>query len=156
MRFDGTGISVFELKKEIIALSHLGDGSNFELILSSSDTNEGKTMIPLLSGSSTNGSVEFGDDTEIIPRSTTVIAKRLPAIRPGKGGAARYVSGKPPLNAKNSSRTENSGGKSGLQNQSIPATTSNISELQNEEQRMAAVLKMGEEQWKRQKKDMAK
>ena len=40
--FDGTGISVFELKKEIIALSHLGDGTNFELILSSNDTNEGK------------------------------------------------------------------------------------------------------------------
>ena len=39
--FDGTGISVFELKREIITISRLGDGSDFELILSSSDNNEG-------------------------------------------------------------------------------------------------------------------
>ena len=100
--------------------------------------------------------LEFEDDTEIIPRSTTVIAKRLPAARPGKGGAARYVSGKPPLNARNSHRAENSSLKNSIQNQEVSATASNISELQTEEQRMNAVLKMGEEQWKRQQKDMAK
>ena len=105
---------------------------------------------------STNVIAEFEDDTEIVPRSTTVIAKRLPAARPGKGGAARYVSGKPPVNARNSSRAENSGLRNGVQSQSMPTTASNISELQTEEQRMAAVLKMGEEQWKRQQKDMAK
>lgn len=41
--FDGTGISVFELKKEIIALNRLGDGTDFELLISSEDTNEGKS-----------------------------------------------------------------------------------------------------------------
>ena len=40
--FDGTGISVFELKREIIALNHLGDGTDFELLISSEETNEGK------------------------------------------------------------------------------------------------------------------
>ena len=40
--FDGTGISVFELKKEIITMSRLGDGTDFELVISSEDTNEGK------------------------------------------------------------------------------------------------------------------
>ena len=39
--FDGTGISVFELKRDIIALSKLGDGTDFELIISSEDTGEG-------------------------------------------------------------------------------------------------------------------
>ena len=39
--FDGTGISVFELKREIITASQLGDGTDFELILSSDETNEG-------------------------------------------------------------------------------------------------------------------
>jgi protein MPE1 len=39
--FDGTGISVFELKREIILQSRLGDGTDFELILSSVDGNEG-------------------------------------------------------------------------------------------------------------------
>ena len=40
--FDGTGISVFELKREIITMNRLGDGTDFELVISSEDTNEGK------------------------------------------------------------------------------------------------------------------
>lgn len=39
--FDGTGISVFELKREIITMNRLGDGTDFELVISSEDTNEG-------------------------------------------------------------------------------------------------------------------
>ena len=39
--FDGTGISVFELKRAIITTSRLGDGTDFELIVSSEDSNEG-------------------------------------------------------------------------------------------------------------------
>ena len=39
--FDGTGISVFELKREIISVSKLGDGTEFELIVSSEDGDEG-------------------------------------------------------------------------------------------------------------------
>lgn len=40
--FDGTGISVFELKREIITMSRLGDGTDFELIIYSDDSNEGE------------------------------------------------------------------------------------------------------------------
>lgn len=40
--FDGTGITVFELKRDIISLSKLGDGSDFDLILRNPDTDEGK------------------------------------------------------------------------------------------------------------------
>jgi len=40
--FDGTGISVFELKREIITMNKLGDGTDFELKISSEDTNDGK------------------------------------------------------------------------------------------------------------------
>ena len=39
--FDGTGISVFELKREIINQSKLGDGSDFELEVYAEDTGEG-------------------------------------------------------------------------------------------------------------------
>ena len=39
--FDGTGISVFELKREIITMNRLGDGTDFELVISSEDTKEG-------------------------------------------------------------------------------------------------------------------
>ena len=42
--FDGTGISVFELKREIITLSRLGDGTDFELLISSEDNNQGDTL----------------------------------------------------------------------------------------------------------------
>lgn len=40
--FDGTGISVFELKRDIITQSKLGDGTDFELVVSAEDTNEGR------------------------------------------------------------------------------------------------------------------
>lgn len=39
--FDGTGISVFELKRDIIAANKLGDGTDFELVISAEDTKEG-------------------------------------------------------------------------------------------------------------------
>ena len=45
--FDGTGISVFELKREIISLSNLGDGSDFELVITSDDSNEGESALTL-------------------------------------------------------------------------------------------------------------
>lgn len=40
--FDGTGISVFELKRSIIELNRLGDGTDFDLAIYNEDTNEGK------------------------------------------------------------------------------------------------------------------
>lgn len=41
MTFDGTGISVFELKREIISQNRLGDGTDFELSIYDEDTGEG-------------------------------------------------------------------------------------------------------------------
>ncbi|KAF2000490.1 DWNN-domain-containing protein [Amniculicola lignicola CBS 123094] len=80
--FDGTGISVFELKREIIAASGLGDGSDFDLHLYPED----------------QPTSEYDDDTTVISRSSTVIAVRRPAAR-GHGRAARYVSGRAPVRA---------------------------------------------------------
>jgi len=37
--------------------------------------------------------IEYTNDSQVIPRSTSVIAKRLPAARPGKGKAAMYIAG---------------------------------------------------------------
>lgn len=42
--FDGTGVSVFELKREIISQSRLGDGTDFELSIYNEDTKEGKAI----------------------------------------------------------------------------------------------------------------
>lgn len=80
--FDGTDISVFELKREIIIASGLGDGTDFDLHMYPED--DLKT--------------EYDDDTTTIPRSSTVVAVRRPAAR-GHGRAARYISGKPPVRA---------------------------------------------------------
>lgn len=80
--FHGTGISVFELKREIITATGLGDGSDFDLHLYPED----------------DPTTEYIDDTAIIQRTNTVIVARKPAAR-GHGRAARYVSGKAPVRA---------------------------------------------------------
>ncbi|KAH7354565.1 DWNN domain-containing protein [Pyrenochaeta sp. MPI-SDFR-AT-0127] len=80
--FDGTDITVFELKREIIIASGLGDGTDFDLHLYPED----------------DPKAEYDDDTTTISRSSTVIAVRRPAAR-GHGRAARYISGKAPVRA---------------------------------------------------------
>jgi protein MPE1 len=47
--FDGTGISVFELKREIINQNRLGDGTDFELSIYNEDTGEGLLILVDLS-----------------------------------------------------------------------------------------------------------
>lgn len=42
VEFDGTGISVFELKRDIIIKSGLGDGTDFDLAIYTEDGKEGK------------------------------------------------------------------------------------------------------------------
>ncbi|KAF2728128.1 DWNN-domain-containing protein, partial [Polyplosphaeria fusca] len=79
--FDGTGISVFELKRAIIAVSTAG-GTDFDLHLYTEDN-----------------SAQYDDDTTVIPRSTTVVAVRRPPAAKGMGRAARYITGKAPVHA---------------------------------------------------------
>ncbi|KAL8801027.1 MAG: hypothetical protein Q9223_007235 [Gallowayella weberi] len=138
--FDGTGISVFELKREIISSNRLGDGTDFELVISSEDTGE-----------------EYDDDTHLIPRSTTVIAKRLPAFKQGRGGAARYVSGKMPQNAKSSLRTDTAGGVPGTFGRKAEALNglSEMNGAQTEEEKIAAMFRLGADQWAQQQQEMA-
>ena len=45
--FDGTGISVFELKREIINQNRLGDGSDFELAVYNEESNKGVLSLVL-------------------------------------------------------------------------------------------------------------
>ncbi|KAI9848411.1 MAG: hypothetical protein M1837_000206 [Sclerophora amabilis] len=138
--FDGTGISVFELKRNIITINRLGDGTDFDLAIYNEDTNE-----------------EYDDDTTIIPRSTSIIARRLPPAKSGRGGAARYVSGKMPVNALNTSRAEKPAMKQANQPnpQNASNATSDLSTAQTEEERIAAMFKAGAEQWDQQQQEMA-
>ncbi|KAJ5041112.1 uncharacterized protein L3040_005666 [Drepanopeziza brunnea f. sp. 'multigermtubi'] len=138
IKFDGTGISVFELKRDIIITSGLGDGTEFDLIIYDED-----------------GKEEYDDDTAIVPRSTTVTARRLPAIKRGAGRAQRYMTGKMPLNAKNSSRKEQA-----KQHAKASATSNAMAQMNNasmtEEERMNAMFQAQTEQWNDQLQEMGK
>ncbi|KAL1999890.1 hypothetical protein VTN02DRAFT_3846 [Thermoascus thermophilus] len=138
--FDGTGISAFELKREIINQNRLGDGTDFELAIYNEDTGE-----------------EYDDDTTIIPRSTSVIARRLPAARPGKGGAARYVSGKVPVNARNTQRAEQSSSNRAAPSNGhvVSSSMSELNNAQTEDEKIKALFNLQANQWKEQQQEMA-
>ncbi|KAK0552836.1 Protein mpe1 [Tilletia horrida] len=72
--FDGTGISVWDLKREIILQNKMGRGQDFDLKLFNADTGQ-----------------EYTDDQAIVPRSSQVTAQRAPPSRPNEGTAQRYV-----------------------------------------------------------------
>ena len=154
VEFDGTGISVFELKRDIIIKSGLGDGTDFDLAIYNEDGNEGKTFVyPNLESILTN--VEYDDDTTIIPRSTSIIARRLPPLKSGAGRAARYMSGQMPIKQKNSSRKEQ--GKQA--NAKAAASTNGLAQMNSamtEEQKMAAMFQAQSDQWSAQQEEMAK
>lgn len=136
MEFDGTGISVFELKREIINKSGLGDGTDFDLFIYTDDNSE-----------------EYDDDTTIVPRSTTVIARRQPALKPGAGRAARYVSGKMPVAAKNAGRKEQPGKV--LTSKPNANAFSQMNDAMTEEDRMAAMFAAQSEQWTAQQEELS-
>ncbi|KAJ1326699.1 protein MPE1 [Microdochium nivale] len=134
IEFDGTGISVFELKRDIIIKSGLGNGTDFDLAIYTEDNSE-----------------EYDDDTAVIPRSTTVVARRLPPIKPGAGRAARYVTGKMPASAKNSGRRE-------AVAKPVKAATTGLSQMSaalTEEEKMMAMFQAQSDQWSAQQEEMS-
>lgn len=86
IHFDGTAISVFDLKRQIIEDNQLGSGNDFNLRLYHSEQPD----------------VEYELDQDVIPRSSYVIARRSPAtLKSGRfNNASRYVTGKPRINRK--------------------------------------------------------
>lgn len=82
-------------------------------------------------------------------------ARRTPAAKKGAGKAARYVSGKMPVTAKNSSRKEQA-----KQSAKASATSNALAQMNNasmtEEQRMAAMFQAQSEQWNDQLQEMGK
>lgn len=151
VEFDGTGISVFELKRDIIVKSGLGDGTDFDLAIYTEDGSEGNDLSSKPLGNNTDKLTEYDDDTTIIPRSTTVVARRLPPQKPGAGRGARYVSGKMPASAKNSSRRENA------TKAAKPASTAlnQMNAAMTEEERMMAMFQAQSDQWSAQQEEMS-
>jgi protein MPE1 len=129
INFDGTGITVFELKREIITVSHLGDGTDFDLLIYDEGSNE-----------------EYTDDTAIIPRSSMVIARRIPASRPGHGRGARYVSGRMPVHARRNDP------KATTAQADVMAAMNNA---KTEKEKIAAMFAAEDDQWKKQQQEMS-
>ena len=90
--------------------------------------------------------LEYAEDTERIPQSSLVLARRLPAKIPGRGKANKYVDGKPPVEARATA------------NNLVTKKASkaiDVNAAQTEDERAAAVLRFGEEQWKLDQQEMA-
>jgi protein MPE1 len=82
-----------------------------------------------------------------------VVARRLPAARPGHGKAARYVSGRMPVSAKNSYRTEKT---STAGTSSGPDHLAAMNNAKTEQDKIAAMFAAEGDQWKKQQQEMAK
>ncbi|ANZ73473.1 BA75_00952T0 [Komagataella pastoris] len=126
VQFDGTGITVFDLKREIILQNKLNSNLDFVLTLLHSDTNE-----------------PYDDDNTVIPRSSSVIARRSPPIKKGRGTAGRYLVGKPRI-----SRTTPSGPTAGA-----PAPT-NLTGL-SEEERIQSMFNQQSQNWQQHQEELS-
>ncbi|KAL6947101.1 hypothetical protein ACO0QE_001970 [Hanseniaspora vineae] len=152
--FDGTGITVFDLKREIINMNSLGDGVDFQLKMYQPDTME-----------------EYEDDTTVIPRSSNVIVKRTPAVKllGGGGGGNSGVGGAPPSVMRNLNATRYVTGNprflkpmASTQNKmasTLPQQQQNVAgaNTQNmtEEERIASMFATQENVWEQTQKEMS-
>ena len=93
-----------------------------------------------------NTQLEYAEDTERIPQSSLVLARRLPAKISGRGKANKYIDGKPPVEARSISN---------ITATRKAAKSVDVNAAQTEEERAAAVLRLGEEQWKQDQQEMA-
>ncbi|EJU03796.1 DWNN-domain-containing protein [Dacryopinax primogenitus] len=71
--FDGTGISVFDLKREIMVANKMGTGNDFDLGVYDPKSDK-----------------EYNDE-DIVPRSSSVVVRRQPPSKSGRGKAQIYV-----------------------------------------------------------------
>ncbi|CAX42036.1 subunit of CPF (cleavage and polyadenylation factor), putative [Candida dubliniensis CD36] len=138
IHFDGTSISVFDLKKEIITQNQLGSGQDFNLRLYHSEQPD----------------QEYELDQDVIPRSSYVLAKRSPAfVKSGKyNNASRYVTGKPRINRKAITSTISSGQTA---NSSLSVPIQQLDENATEEDRIKLMFQNQSNAWEQTQEDLA-
>ncbi len=91
--FDGTHISVFDLKREIILSNKMGNGKDFDLGIYDNVTGEGGSSHGTVSFEPDRCTAEYKDDNHQIPRSSSLVARRLPSSARGRGNAQNYIIG---------------------------------------------------------------
>ena len=141
---------MWDLKREIILRNKLGKGTDFDLGVYNADTDD-----------------EYHDDNYMIPRSTHVVVRRLPASRPGRGTAQLYVAemqapvGAPePAPARQPQSAPYRGPMSmrfdGKDTSSAPTISSAaLDESSDEASRIAAMFQATSEQWDETQERMA-
>lgn len=122
--FDGTGITVFDLKREVIQVYNIATNTEVMLRLYTQD------------------SEEYQDDTVVIPRSSTVIGRLSPARGNLKGNISRYIAGKPRM-----MKSVNANVASTMAPTTLSARLE-VSGDQTEEERINAMFSQQDNQWK--------
>lgn len=91
---DGTGIAVLDLKREIIQANDLGKANDIDLQVFEPKGEQGPShrLSPKSSAPLPPHSTEYPDD-HLIPRSSSVIVKRVPLPRGAKSKFTQYLSG---------------------------------------------------------------
>ncbi|KAG7810314.1 hypothetical protein KL921_002809 [Ogataea angusta] len=79
IKFDGTGLTVFELKREIIYANKLINSTDTDILLYHAEDPD----------------KEYEDDNEVIQRASTVLVRRTSGGKKGRGNVLRYMAGKP-------------------------------------------------------------
>jgi len=142
LAFDGTGISIFEIKRGILVAQGLdATADSFQLVLSNPDTSE-----------------TYEDDSEVLPRSSLVEARRLPVFRPGGHDAAsQYVSGSLAMSVKNASRREDfrQPAAQGLDSEQLATAMGSGSGSGSEQDMMNAMFAQQGAQWSLTQQEMA-
>ncbi|KAI8054215.1 DWNN domain-containing protein [Syncephalis plumigaleata] len=150
--FEGHALSLFDLKCEIIRDNKLGKGTDFDLVVQNAQTNE-----------------EYKDDSDLIPRSTSVIVRRMPPVAPGKGTAQRYIKGIMGVVGGAQMATDRGGQLGGRPDPTSTGTASSATgigasatppmnlpnEEESEEMRIQAMFQQEKEQWQQQQAQMA-
>ncbi|CAK7904251.1 protein Mpe1p [[Candida] anglica] len=135
IHFDGTGISVFDLKHEIIVQNNLGVGTDFNLRLYHSDQPD----------------AEYDNDQDVVPRSSFVLARRSPSLsKNGKfNNASRYVSGKPRIQRKANPTFGHGAGANGTASGGADSTgqAKNVDESVSEEDRIKMMFENQSNAW---------
>ncbi|GME74616.1 unnamed protein product [Ambrosiozyma monospora] len=137
IKFDGTGMTVFELKKEVIYANRLLTSTDTDIFLYHSEEQD----------------TEYNDDNEVIPRSITVLVRRTSAGKKGKGNIQRYITGKPRVNRGGVQRAQVTTTAAQLVPTVGPVTS--VSVGQSEEDMINQILGQQSEQWAQQQAVMA-
>ncbi|GAA97829.1 uncharacterized protein L969DRAFT_77888 [Mixia osmundae IAM 14324] len=139
--FDGTGISVFDIKKDIIAANKMGGkASDFDFAIFNPETDE-----------------EYRHDSTIVPRATTVLARRTPASRRGQGNAQKYIVDESTLHAAATTVSAPSlpfqaKGPMSMRFDNAAAT---VPAGDDEESRLAAMFAQSGQQWEQQSSQLS-